>query len=208
MNTQIAAHEVRARASRPTDLSDHLETIFEEALEARPRLIVELGVRGGESTFVLERVARLTGAVLVSCDVDDCSRVSSWEDWLFVRSDDVAFAAEFPEWCRERGISPEIDVLFVDTEHSLEHTRKELAAWVPHLAHGAKAIFHDSNMRPDGRRRDGAPCPADLQRGVALALQELLGVELDFSRDFALELPGWRVRHAAYCHGLTVLQRT
>lgn len=51
-----------------TDISDHLPDLFIESLKHDPGLIAELRVRGGESTFVLERVAKLTDAKLVSVD--------------------------------------------------------------------------------------------------------------------------------------------
>src|SRR5205823_5200081 len=56
---------IRARAAVGTDISSHLEALYVVGLAAHPRLIVELGVRGGESTFVFERVARRSGADLV-----------------------------------------------------------------------------------------------------------------------------------------------
>lgn len=72
--------EVKKRAFNRTDINDHLVTLFVESLEIKPKLIVELGVRGGESTFVLERVAKLCGAKLVSVDIRDYSNVSSYEN--------------------------------------------------------------------------------------------------------------------------------
>ena len=51
---------IRVCIARRSDISDHLATIFSEAVAAKPRLIVELGVRGGESRYALERAARVT----------------------------------------------------------------------------------------------------------------------------------------------------
>ncbi|MBW3534385.1 MAG: class I SAM-dependent methyltransferase [Gemmatimonadetes bacterium] len=202
--------EVRARArARRTDISRHLPTLYLEAVAASPRLIVELGTRGGDSTFVWERVAALTGATVLSVDVDDCSHVSSFPGWHFVRSDDVAFAAAFPDWCRERGIEPRVDVLFVDTSHALEHTRAELAAWLPLLAPRGRAIFHDTNMRAFYRRGDGTVGLGSTvnARGVMEALEERLGRPLDERRPLHLLAGGWVVRHDPLCSGLTVLER-
>src|SRR5258708_24796497 len=64
--------EIFQRAQARTDIRDHLVPMFVETMEMEPQLIVELGVRTGESTFVFERVARLCGARLVSVDIDDC----------------------------------------------------------------------------------------------------------------------------------------
>src|SRR5262249_3324959 len=47
--------EIRQLALTLSDIDEHLERIFAEALLCHPKLIVELGVRGGVSTFVLER---------------------------------------------------------------------------------------------------------------------------------------------------------
>ncbi len=52
-------NEIKEHSLVRTDISDHLVSLFIESLSIKPKLIVELGVRGGESTFVLERVAKL-----------------------------------------------------------------------------------------------------------------------------------------------------
>lgn len=124
---QKIIHETRERVKKTkTDISDHLETLFMESLSVESRLIVELGVGDGESTFILERVANLWGAKLVSVDIEDCQKVSSFKDRIFIKQDDISFAAEFPAWCGQRGISPVIDVLFIDTSHLYDHTVAEI----------------------------------------------------------------------------------
>src|ERR1700680_3023499 len=57
--------EVIERSLKRTDINDHLATLFVESLGVRPSLIVELGVFNGESTFVFERVARISDAKFV-----------------------------------------------------------------------------------------------------------------------------------------------
>jgi len=204
----LELEEVRLRARRRTDISDHLPVLFAEALAAQPKLIVELGVRSGDSTFVFERVARLSNATLVSCDIDDCSRVSSYERWHFVREDDIAFAARFQAWCEERGIEPAIDVLFVDTSHLYEHTKHEIAGWFPFLAPKARVFFHDTNLKPVYFRRDGSMGLGwQNQRGVIRAIEEHFGVRLPEKRDFIDARDGWLIRHYANCSGLTVLSK-
>lgn len=91
-------NNIRSRAeTKQTDISNHLETLFAESLAIESRLIVELGVGDGESTYVLERIANLWGAKLVSIDISDCRKVSSFKDRIFVQKDDISFAAEFPQ---------------------------------------------------------------------------------------------------------------
>ena len=200
--------EVLARSRTRTDISDHLPTLFLETLEVRPSLIVELGVRGGESTFVLERVAALCGSKLVSVDLEDCSRASQYCNWSFVKSDDVAFADIFGDWCQARGINPSIDILFIDTSHELEYTIKEIDHWGPFLAPRSKVFFHDTNMRRLYLRKDGSIGVGwQNHRGVVAALERYLRCKLDERRDFSMVCGGWIVKHYANCSGLTILDR-
>jgi cephalosporin hydroxylase len=200
--------EIRKHAHPRTDISDHLLPLFLEALAVKPRLIVELGVRTGESTFAFERVARLCGSKLLSVDIDDCLRASTWKDWTFVKSDDIEFARKFPEWCRERGMNPEIDVLFIDTSHLYDHTVQEIASWFPYLAQKSKVFFHDTNQRTVYFRQDKSMGIGwDSNRGVIVALQEYLGVKFDENVSFTDCFKGWIIRHNALCSGFTVLER-
>jgi cephalosporin hydroxylase len=200
--------EVLERARTPTDISHHLPTLFREAVDADARFIVELGTRGGDSTFVFERAARRTGATVVSVDLDDCSAVSGFDGWIFVQDDDLAFARRFPAWCAERGLQPAADILFVDTTHDYEQTRAELAAWMRYLAPRGRALFHDSNMGGLYRRGDWTVGLAgDMGRGVARALHEFLGATFDERRRFDGRIGAFRVRHDPLCNGLTVLER-
>jgi len=200
--------QVLSRSFRRTDISDHLVTLFVEALEVRPELIVELGVRGGESTYVLERVAEHFGSKLVSVDIADCSRVSAYKHWFFVKSDDVVFADNFPVWCAEHGINPAVDVLFIDTSHELEHTRREIVSWFPFLSDRSKVFFHDTNTQEVYVRRDGSvEFGIDYHRGVVAAIEERLGRKIDETRDFIASTKDWIIKHHACSSGFTILER-
>ncbi len=200
---------IRARAAIGTDISSHLEALYVAGLAAHPRLIVELGVRGGESTFVFERVARRSGADLVSVDIADCANVSRYERWHWVQEDDVRLGRRFRGWCEQRGLEPLVDVLFVDTSHVYDHTRAEMDAWFPHLSGRAVALFHDTNMKKVFRRRDGTlGLGWDNHRGVVRALEDVLGIRIDERRALACAAGPWRVTHDPICNGLTMLRRT
>lgn len=194
--------------THPSDISDHMLSMFYEAMEIKPRLIVELGTRSGHSTFVLERVAALCGSGLVSVDLNDCSLASKYAGWRFVRSDDISFAQKFPDWCRQQGLTPEIDLLFIDTSHEYDHTQAEIRAWFPFLSPRAKVMFHDTNLRKLFFRRDGSLNNGwDNRRGVIRAIEGLLGRKVDERRDQIFIHAGWNVRHWAVSNGLTVLSR-
>jgi cephalosporin hydroxylase len=201
--------EISQRMVRhPSDISDHLPLLFIEAMLARPELIVELGVRGGESTFVFERAAKHFNAHLVSIDIEDCSGTSDYERWHFIQGDDVQLAHNFADWCRAINISPAIDVLFIDTSHLYEHTVQEINAWFPLLAANAKVIFHDTHMTRLYRRRNGSMGVGwENERGVIAAIEEYLGRKVDETRDFVEWHNPWIIRHFAGSNGLTILEK-
>ena len=91
-----------------SDIHDHLGTIFAETVRAGPRLIVELGTRGGISTLALLAAAEVADAPVLSVDIEDCDGVDIpprfRSRWHFQRGDDVAFAGEpFERFCAVRG---------------------------------------------------------------------------------------------------------
>jgi cephalosporin hydroxylase len=200
--------EVRALASSLTDIDEHLELMFVEGLLCRPRLIVELGVRGGTSTAVFERVSDISGGSIISGDIEDCSHVSQYPRWHFLQGDDVKLAKHFPEHCQRLGLSPSIDLLFIDTSHYYDHTAEEIRAWFPLLSPHAKVMFHDTNLRLIGGRRDKCfQLSWDNQRGVIRAIEEFLGVRIDESAPCTEIAAGWLLRHWPNCNGFTILDR-
>jgi Methyltransferase domain len=202
--------EILDRVAQRTVINDHVVTLFLESLSVRPKLIVELGVEAGQSTFVFERVARLCGSRLVSVDFYDCSGSCDWDEWIFVKANDIEFAERFPEWCRERNIGAEIDILFIDTDHNYEQTLKEIKAWFPLLSSKAKVFFHDSNVVSVLRRKDGSlgNVKRDFNRGVIRAIGEYLGGSFDEKEDFIRFCNGWLVKHHSNCNGMTILEKT
>lgn len=204
-----AFEEVRRYATRRSDINEHLPRLFVESLRAQPRLIVELGVRGGASTFVFERVAQRYGAALVSVDIEDCTEASNYPHWHFVQSDDVAFAERFPAWCAEQDLPASIDVLFIDTSHYYEHTVAEINAWFPLLAGRALVFFHDTNQQRLYTRDDKSIGQGwNNDRGVIRALEQYFNQAFNEQVDFAHVEPGWLIRHHARCNGLTILEKT
>ncbi len=199
---------IRELATQPNDISEHLELMFTESLLIWPKLIVELGVRAGTSTFVFEKVASICGASIISADLDDCSWTSAHPRRHFFHGDDIEFAGLFRDFCRQRDIIPYIDVLFIDTSHYYDHTMQEIQAWFPLLSLRAKVLFHDTNLKLIGPRKDG--CFAlgwENERGVIRAVEEHLGIKIDESKECAEYAAGWLVRHWPHCNGFTVLDK-
>ena len=189
-------------------IGDHLTTLFIESLLAKPKLIVELGVRGGDSTYVLECVAKMCKAYLVSVDIDDFNGDINYEKWEFVRADDLKLAKDFGRWCKKRKIKPTIDVLFIDTSHYFDHTREEIKAWFPFLSTKARVFFHDTNLRTIYPKKDGRfGVGWNNKRGVIRALEDYLGKTFNERVDFIDIVGGWLVRHTDYSGGFTTLLR-
>jgi len=201
-------NDLKQQSVKRTAINEHLETLFVESLTFKPNLIVELGVGGGESTSVFIKVARLSGARLVSVDLNDRSHVCRDPDWIFVQQDDIAFAREFHAWCAERGLPSQIDVLFIDTSHYFEHTLAEIRAYFPLLAERAKVFFHDTNLGEFFFRQDGSlDLGWDNERGVIRALEVYFQKSFTEKEAFIDFVRPWLIRHNPHCCGLTILEK-
>lgn len=194
-----------------SDISDHLGTLFFLALQRKPRLMVELGTRGGASTRALLSAAAFHQATVLSVDIEDCRAIGCphADRWEFVQADDVAFAHEqFPRWCEQHALPACADLLFIDTSHEYHHTCQELAAWLPLVSPDGTVVLHDTNMGSLYGRTDGSVGFGwDNHRGVIRALEEYLGRHYDETSYFSDCVRGFAVLHLPYCNGLTILSR-
>lgn len=200
------------RCAPVSDISDHLSTLFFFAVDAEPKLIVELGTRGGESTRALLSAAGVTKAQMLSLDIADCAGLDlpHLDQWHFVKGDDIAFGRDgFKPWCAAANLQPEIDVLFIDTSHVYEHTKQEIAVWSPLLSRRGVMILHDTNMGAGlyGRLDRSVGHGWDNQRGVIRAVEEFLGRRYDESRFFTDIANGFLITHHPHSNGLTVLKK-
>lgn len=199
---------VRDRSRHRTDISDHLETLYRLALDRRAGLVVELGVRTGESTFALEQAVCQTGGWLVSVDIEPTAYSSEYEKWRFLQVDDLELARMFADEMAKLGAPSTIDLLFLDTSHTYEHTVRELAAWMPLLSETGAAVLHDTNMARIFRRRDGSLGGGwNNRRGVIQAVEERFQTRWDEKREFSERRDGFQITHVPWCSGLTILER-
>jgi len=200
-------------AHERSDIHDHLGTIFAETVRAAPRLIVELGTRGGISTLALLAAAEVADVPVLSVDIEDCAGADIPLRfrcrWHFRLGDDVAFAGEpFEQFCAAKGLPPLADVIFIDTSHLYQHTCDEIDRWLPRLAPGGAMIFHDTNLAPWYRSLDGQVRRGwDNERGVIRAIEARLGRSYDADAYFVDIAGGFLVEHRPWCNGLTVLRR-
>ena len=201
--------QIEKRAMVPTDISSHLMTIFAEGLEAKPRVIVELGTRGGESTFVLDKVASVFNSKMLCVDLNDCKDVCPAGS-SFVQGDDIEFGKRFKDWTVKENFPSQIDLLFIDTSHEYHHTKAEIETYFPLLSDHATVMFHDTNMRfvysMSGGKLGYGSCD-NSKRDVVKAIEEYLGVSFKEEKSFIDYTKGWLVKHDARSNGLTVLKR-
>ncbi len=207
-NDDVELAEIRQFARKRTDISDHLETLYREALAVRPKVIVELGVRTGASSFALSRAAEKTDSWLISLDMEPTLFHSDYKNWRFVQADDIEFAEKFSEFAKETGFKRAIDFLFIDTSHTYEHTRSEIQAWTSFLSPEGTMVFHDTNMKLIFKRKDGSLGGGwNNERGVIRAVQEFLEADWDETKAYSGVHKGFSVEHFPNCSGLTILRR-
>ncbi len=193
-------------------ISDHLSTLFFFAMDSRPKLMVELGTRSGDSTRTLLAAASITQSVLLSVDRKNCGGLDLPfnQHWHFVQSDDVEFGKTgFVKWCTHHEMTPRIDLLFIDTSHWYEHTKKEIEIWSPFLSPDGIIVLHDTNMgkgtyaRIDGSTGSGY----DNDRGVIRVVEEMSNRSYDEMSFFCDLSNGFLIMHHPHCNGLTVLKK-
>lgn len=200
--------EVRKRINKRTDISSHLRMMFLETVKIKPKMIVELGVKRGESTYALSRAAMVTRAKLISVDIRDHRCALAWKKWYFVQMDDLEFASIFKSWCQRHHINPKIDVLFIDTSHEYEHTLKEIKAFLPHLSSKAMIIFHDTNCSDwYFRKNNTIDRSYDNKRQVARAIETFLNWHFDETKYVCDYQQGWLLENYPYCNGLFIMRR-
>jgi len=201
---------VERSVSKVTDISSHLKKIYLETLQFAPELVVELGVRSGESTVALNMAAQHIKAKHVSVDIDDCSGVISDPDWTFIHEDDIELSKRFPQWLSENNLKASIDVLFIDTSHEYHHTLQELVAWLPLLSDRAMVILHDTYSPKIVRMPNGSFYPKVNrfpQDDVRNAFDKFFSVNLPWEKPFTTKVGEWYVEHDPTSFGLTFMKK-
>lgn len=134
------------RLSRWSDIQEYMPFLYEQARSRPGCRVLELGARRGNSTLAFLAGCAESGGHVWSCDVDDVRRFPDGigpfrasPQWTFVHGDDMDPAAQVL-------MPPECDVLFIDTSHEYGHTLAEARAYMPRVAPGGIALFHDTRL--------------------------------------------------------------
>jgi len=134
------------RLSRWSDVREYLPFLYETAKSYPGARILELGSRKGNSTLAFLAAAKEVNGHVWSCDIENVARDPAgmlfWSRipcWTFIHGDDMDPAVQ-------EQLPGEIDVFFLDTSHEYEHTLAELRAYMPRVAPGGIALFHDTRL--------------------------------------------------------------
>lgn len=125
--------------TQPTDIHEHLQTLYFLTVELNLKNILELGTRTGESTIAFLLAAKEIDGKVTSVDIDSCveakqriEKLNLKHYWKFLQTDDLDL-----NW------NETIDHLFIDTSHTYEQTIAELKKFEPLVRKGGLISLHD-----------------------------------------------------------------
>lgn len=166
------------RAAKKSDIREYLPYMYDCACSYEKVRVLELGTRKGNSTLAFLAAAEKTGGHVWSNDIinvdKDPEGMKAWcpnRYWTFIHGDDMA---QLP-------LPGEVDVLFIDTSHEYEHTRRELEIYMPRVVSGGTALFHDTKLynwpgyQPPGDRPPVAQALDEYCEEEGLSWEELPG---------------------------------
>jgi len=194
---------IKMLSVRDTDISDHLESIYINSLNFNPKLIVELGVREGQSSRIFSLVNEKLNSKVIGIDIDTCY-YSYVYNGTFYKMNDIEFGENYSKYSDSK-----IDILFIDTTHMYDHTTAEIATFFPLLQDKALVIFHDTNLREKYLHRNGNIGTGwDNNRGVTRALEDYFNISVNEEEHYSLNIKknenNWKLEHDPICNGLTL----
>ena len=139
---EIFAQVIAARSLPGADDDNYVYRLYWFARAIKATKIVELGATPGTSTLALAFARARNGGTHWSCDIGPipASELTdfgvSTDGW--VRIERMSAADCGRTWAQ--GL---VDLIYLDTSHSLEATIEEIDAWLPHLREGGLFVFHD-----------------------------------------------------------------
>lgn len=121
------------------DSDKHLTTLLGIALGGKAKTIIELGVRGGDTTLPLLTAANINGGVLHSVDIEQTTFAPSNDiknSWKFYKQDAITFLESWD-------VNQNIDLIYIDDWHSYEHVKKELEILDTLVSPSTIIVLHD-----------------------------------------------------------------
>ena len=211
LNDSAYFSEVKSkRLKSNNDICHHFDNLVYEVTSHKPKVILELGVRKGESTFVFNKIQKLLNNIHISVDIVDCSKVIDDPNWKFIIDDSIKFLKNYNSWSENNVNSLKPDVIFIDTSHLYEETLKEIELSAEILSDNGSIMFHDTNhiyipyLENNILYNKFNYSP---QLGVKLALESYFNCEFNFNSHFIIIKQGWIIKHYPESFGLTIMRK-
>lgn len=208
---------LRYSNAKDTDISSHLPALFAHCMIKKPKLVIEVGVRGGESTRAFKNALDFFDVKLIGVDINATSayvyKKLNIKNAEFKIMDDLDFSAW---WDKSAYREMKADIIFIDTSHCYGHTIKELEIFVPLLEAKGTLVFHDTNMCPlpnatYQRINNTRGTGWDNKKGVIRAIKDFFSMSFNeeeyTSLHFSSKDSNWTLLHYPYCNGLTLITR-
>lgn len=156
------AEEYERQCATPSDIYLHLPRFVDLVQATGATSVLELGTRTGVSTIAWLHALNGVGH-LTSVDIDGCPPIGEHEHWTFIQGDD-----EDPAIIRQVAATAP-DIVFLDTSHHYQHTRRELAIYRWVVKPGGIIVCHDTELP----HPEGSP-PGDPVYPVKRAIEEFV----------------------------------
>jgi predicted O-methyltransferase YrrM len=137
--------EYEARLIDWSDIQGHMPFLRQMAAGYDKPVIIELGVRFGQSTSCFLAGLADNGGELWSVDVAQPQVPGHWyslPNWHFLKTDGRGIDAQ--QW-----LPAKCDILFIDTDHTVEGTLTELRLHVQRVRGGGVVLMHDTELPSD-----------------------------------------------------------
>jgi predicted O-methyltransferase YrrM len=135
------------RCATWSDIQEYLPLLYGYVRLYEGCRVLEVGTRDGNSTLAFLAAAQVTGGHVWSVDsdaevptrADGMGPYADCPDWTFICGDSTApgVLAQVPG---------QVDIVFNDAGHMYEKTLEEIRAYMPLLAPGGTALFHDTRL--------------------------------------------------------------
>ena len=135
------------------------EFILNDIKSTKNLMILEFGVRFGESTKKFIDILEANGGHLYSVDVEDCKNISTSEKWTFIQSRDDNFNY------LEKILPKKFDLIYLDSFHNAKHIEKIFFYYFQKLNVNGLFVIDDISHIPyiKGSKRDNFNCEINNQ---------------------------------------------
>ena len=141
---ELLARDFALRLTQYSDITDHLRFMHDTVLKYTRPVVIEMGVRTGNSTSALLSAVLEKDGQMWSADINE-SQVPGYfheiPQWHFRQGDSVT--SDTLRWMPKKA-----HVVFMDTSHTFEQQLAELRAYVPRVQPGGTVLIHDTQCIP------------------------------------------------------------